>query len=167
MIDMGRKTLLGITIVWAVLIGALAAGFYVMTTNSGTELGKSSDVAAASSGPKYEWSGEQMLISTEPSNKTAVCRIVPENGVPKDITTFRSETANRVNAIEPWFSGKAEMTCNMAVKVRTGGDVTMYELATKDRLVQILVVVVAVLPFLLVAIFGFAVRGRKASKTEA
>lgn len=164
---MGRKTLLGITIAWAVLIGALAVGFYVMTTNSGTELGKSSDVAAAATGPKYEWTGEAMLVSAKSAGRTAVCKVVPESGVPKDITSYKSETATRVNAVEPWFSGSASVTCNQAVKIRTGSEVTQYELATKDRLVQTAVVVIAVLPFLLVAIFGFGVRRKKAEKVEA
>ncbi|MFC7341611.1 hypothetical protein [Saccharopolyspora griseoalba] len=164
---MGRKTLLGITIAWAVLIAALAAGFYAMASNSGTELAKSSDVAAASTGPKYEWTGEQMLISPTTPGQTAVCRVVPEQGAPRDITNYKAETATGVNAIEPWFSGKAQMTCNQAVKIRTGGEVTSYELATKDRLVQIAVVAIAVLPFLLVAIFGFGARRKKEAGTEA
>jgi hypothetical protein len=87
--------------------------------------------------------------------------------MPRDVTNYKAETATGVNAVEPWFSGKARVTCNQAVEIRTGGEVTRYELATKDRLVQIAVIVIAVLPFLLVAIFRFGVRRKKAAATES
>jgi hypothetical protein len=49
---MNRKTLLGITIGWAVLVGLIAAVLLGMAMFSGTSLAKST-TASGSSGPSY------------------------------------------------------------------------------------------------------------------
>ncbi|MEV4646197.1 hypothetical protein [Saccharopolyspora sp. NPDC049357] len=154
---MNRKTLLGITIGWAVLIGLVAAVLLGMAMFSGTSLAKST-TASGSSGPAYSWDGKPMMITSSDEKKTAVCRVVPERGEAREVTSYRAESRYQVNRITPWFSGSAKMTCTTPVRVRTGSQVTVYELATKNRIAQLGAAVVAVAPFLAVSVFGLGVR---------
>lgn len=150
---MNRKTLLGITIGWAVLIGLIAAVLLGTAMFSGTSLAKSS-TASGSSGPVYQWDGKPMMIVSSDKKKTAVCKVVPARGEARDVTSYRNESRYRVNRITPWFSGSADMTCTTPVRIRTGSQVTIYELATKNRIAQFGTVIVAVAPFLAVSVFG-------------
>lgn len=150
---MNRKTLLGITIGWAVLVGLIAAVFLGVAMFSGTSLAKSA-TASGSAGPAHQWDGKPMMITSSDKKKTAVCRVVPANGEARDVTSYRNESRYRVNRITPWFSGAAKMTCTTPVRIRTGSQVTLYELATKNRIAQVGAVVVAVAPFLAVSVFG-------------
>lgn len=153
---MNRTTLLGITIGWAVLVGLIAAVLLGTAMFSGTSLAKST-AASGSSGPAHTWDGEPMMI-TSSDKKTAVCHVVPERGEARDVTSYRAESRYQVNRITPWFSGSAKMTCTTPVRIRTGSQVTVYELATKNRIAQLGVAVVAVAPFLAVGVFGLGTR---------
>lgn len=129
---MNRTTLLGITIGWGVLVGLIAAVLLGTAMFSGTSLAKST-TASGSSGPAHTWDGEPMMI-TSSDKKTAVCHVVPERGEARDVTSYRAESRYQVNRITPWFSGSAKMTCTTPVRIRTGSQVTVYELATKNRI---------------------------------
>lgn len=153
---MNRTTLLGITIGWAVLVGLIAAVLLGTAMFSGTSLAKST-TASGSSGPAHTWDGEPMMI-TSSDKKTAVCHVVPERGEARDVTSYRAESRYQVNRITPWFSGSAKMTCTTPVRIRTGSQVTVYELATKNRIAQLGAAVVAVAPFLAVGVFGLGTR---------
>ncbi|MCI2417029.1 hypothetical protein MOQ72_06300 [Saccharopolyspora sp. K220] len=154
---MNRKTLIGLTIGWAVLVGLVAAVFLGMAIFSGTSLAKAS-TASGSSGPVYRWDGKPMLITSSQPGKSAVCKVVPDNGEPRDVNSYRAEGRRYVDPVTPWFSGSASVTCTTPVVIRTGATLSMYELATKNRIVQIGAAVIAVAPFLAVTVFGLGTR---------
>ncbi|MDA3628101.1 hypothetical protein [Saccharopolyspora oryzae] len=158
---MNRKTLIGITIGWGVLVGLVAAVFLGMAMFSGTSLAKAS-TADGSTGPYYRWNGEEMLVTSTQSGKDAVCKVVPDNGETRDINTYRAEQRRTVNTVTPWFSGEAQMSCTTPVKIRVGSEVSNYELATKNRIVQFGAAIIAAGPFLAVSVFGLGSRKARA-----
>ncbi|KAA5833341.1 hypothetical protein ABT337_19845 [Saccharopolyspora hirsuta] len=158
---MNRKTLIGITIGWGVLVAAVFAVLLGMAMFSGTSLAKA-DTADGSTGPYYRWDGEPMLITSTQSNKSAVCKVVPDEGEARDISTYRAEGRRYVDPVTPWFSGGARMSCTTPVKIRVGSEVTSYELFAKNRVVQIGAAVIAAGPFLAVSVFGLGSRKARA-----
>ncbi|MER7012321.1 hypothetical protein ABT324_12935 [Saccharopolyspora sp. NPDC000359] len=158
---MNRKTLIGITIGWGVLVAAVFAVLLGMAMFSGTSLEKSS-TADGSTGPYYRWTGEPMLITSTQSGKSAVCKVVPDEGEVRDVSTYRAEGRRYVDPVTPWFSGEAQMSCTTPVKIRVGSEVTNYELFAKNRVVQIAAAVLAAGPFLAVSVFGLGTRKARA-----
>ena len=154
---MARKTLIGITIGWGVLVALVFAVFLGIAIFSGTSLAKAG-TASGTAGPVFRWDGEPMLITSSQRGKNAVCKVVPDSGETRDVSSYRSGGRRYVDEIFPWFSGPATMTCTTPVVIRTGSQVSMYELFTKNRVVQIGAAVVTVAPFLAVTVFGLGKR---------
>ncbi|MER7077669.1 hypothetical protein [Saccharopolyspora kobensis] len=158
---MNRKTLIGITIGWGVLVALVFAVFLGIAMFSGTSLAKS-DTADGSTGPYFRWNGEPMLITSAQRGKAAVCKVVPEEGESREVSTYRAEGRRYVDPVEPWFSGEAQMSCTTPVTIRVGSEITNYELFTKNRVLQIGAAVVAAAPFLAVSVFGLGTRKTRA-----
>ncbi|GAA4620899.1 hypothetical protein [Saccharopolyspora hordei] len=158
---MNRKTLIGITIGWGVLVVAIFAVFLGIAMFSGTSLAKASP-ADGPDAPTYRWNGEPMLITSTENGKSATCHVVPDDGEPRDVNTFRAEGQRYVRPVTSWFSGSADVTCSRAVKIRVGSEVSTYELVTKNRVVQIGAAVVAAAPFCAVSVFGVGTRKARA-----
>ncbi|GAA2818654.1 hypothetical protein [Saccharopolyspora taberi] len=153
---MSRKALITVTAAWGILVGVVAAVFLGVAIFSGTVLDETAPNSSSTRvTEQYRWNGQPMLITPAARNgKTAHCKVAPDRGEPRDVSSYRSESRYGVTRIQPWFSGSATVTCQEKARIRTGSQVTMYELATKNRVAQIAAAVIGAGPFAVVLVFG-------------
>ena len=157
---MSRKALIAVTAAWGILVGVAAAVFLAIAMFGGTKLDETSATPGSSKVvEQYRWDGKPILITTARSNKqVARCVVTPDRGEQREISTRGAENRWDARETTPWFSGSATLVCRDRVTVRAGSEITMYELATKNRVAQIATIVVGAGPLLAVFVFGLGSR---------
>ncbi|QUH05267.1 hypothetical protein HUO13_34840 [Saccharopolyspora erythraea] len=157
---MSRKALIGVTAAWGIVVGIAAAVFLAIAVFGGTKLDETSATPGSSKVvEQYRWDGKPILVTSARSGGgVARCQVTPDSGEPREISTRGAEGRYEVRETTAWFSGSATLVCRDRAVVRTGSQITMYELATKNRIAQIAAVVVGAGPFLAVSVFGLGRR---------
>ncbi|PRW63881.1 hypothetical protein [Actinopolyspora mortivallis] len=143
-----RKLVIGLGLGWIVLVLAVYSTFYLIGAFGYTKL-YMEEVTPERVTEQYRWDGDERIAIGEAGlrkgmGRRALCFAVPDQGEERQLQA-PSKRDRLPRYYEPWFTGKATVTCNDQVTIRSGTPLWMYDL-TRSRLGMLGFAVVAALP---------------------
>ncbi|WP_019852702.1 hypothetical protein [Actinopolyspora mortivallis] len=141
-----RKLVIGLGLGWIVLVLAVYSTFYLIGAFGYTKL-YMEEVSPERVTEQYRWDGDERIAIENVGlrkGRGVLCFATPDGGEEEQISGPRKRD-DPPRYYEPWFTGKATVTCNDQVVIRSGTSLWMYQL-TRSRLGMLGFAVVAALP---------------------